>query len=44
MCETGMHQYIIGADDFAELISKEDASLSRLMQQIGLKKSPAPQQ
>ena len=28
------------ASEFSELIAKEDASLSRLMQQIGLKKSP----
>jgi hypothetical protein len=28
----------LGADGFSALIAKEDAELSRLMQQIGLKK------
>jgi tripartite-type tricarboxylate transporter receptor subunit TctC len=34
----GVRPAFLGADDFSSLISKEDAELSRLMQQIGLKK------
>jgi tripartite-type tricarboxylate transporter receptor subunit TctC len=36
----GVRPAFLGADDFSSLISKEDAELSRLMQQIGLKKQP----
>ena len=35
-----MRPAFLGADEFSELIAKEDAALSRLMQQIGLKKQP----
>jgi tripartite-type tricarboxylate transporter receptor subunit TctC len=34
----GVRPAFLGADEFGALISKEDAELSRLMQQIGLKK------
>jgi tripartite-type tricarboxylate transporter receptor subunit TctC len=34
----GVRPAFLGADDFTSLISREDAELSRLMQQIGLKK------
>jgi tripartite-type tricarboxylate transporter receptor subunit TctC len=34
----GVRPAFLGADEFTSLISKEDAELSRLMQQIGLKK------
>ena len=34
----GVRPAFLGADEFSSLISKEDAELSRLMQQIGLKK------
>ena len=36
----GVRPAFLSADEFSELISKEDAALSRLMQLIGLKKSP----
>jgi tripartite-type tricarboxylate transporter receptor subunit TctC len=36
----GVRPAFLPADEFSELISKEDAALSRLMQLIGLKKSP----
>ena len=36
----GVRPAFLGADEFSSLISKEDAELSRLMQQIGLKKQP----
>ena len=36
----GVRPAFLPAGEFSELIAKEDASLSRLMQQIGLKKSP----
>jgi tripartite-type tricarboxylate transporter receptor subunit TctC len=36
----GVRPAFLPAAGFSELISKEDASLSRLLQQIGLKKSP----
>lgn len=36
----GVRPAFLPASEFAELIAKEDASLSRLMQQIGLKKPP----
>jgi tripartite-type tricarboxylate transporter receptor subunit TctC len=36
----GVRPAFLGADEFGALISKEDAELSRLMQQIGLKKQP----
>ena len=36
----GVRPAFLPASGFSELIAKEDASLSRLMQQIGLKKSP----
>jgi tripartite-type tricarboxylate transporter receptor subunit TctC len=36
----GVRPAFLPAAEFSELISKEDASLSRLLQQIGLKKSP----
>jgi tripartite-type tricarboxylate transporter receptor subunit TctC len=36
----GVRPAFLGADEFSSLISKEDAELSRLMQQIGLKKLP----
>jgi tripartite-type tricarboxylate transporter receptor subunit TctC len=38
----GVRPAFLGADAFAALIAKEDAELSRLMQQIGLKKQPSP--
>ncbi|HEY2337385.1 MAG TPA: tripartite tricarboxylate transporter substrate-binding protein, partial [Burkholderiales bacterium] len=34
----GVRPAFLGADEFSALIAKEDAELSRLMQQIGLKK------
>ena len=34
----GVRPAFLGADAFSALIAKEDAELSRLMQQIGLKK------
>jgi tripartite-type tricarboxylate transporter receptor subunit TctC len=36
----GVRPAYLGADEFTSLISREDAELSRLMQQIGLKKQP----
>jgi len=36
----GVRPAFLPADEFSALISQEDASLSRLLQQIGLKKSP----
>ena len=36
----GVRPAFLGADEFTSLISREDAELSRLMQQIGLKKQP----
>jgi tripartite-type tricarboxylate transporter receptor subunit TctC len=36
----GVRPAFLGADEFSSLISREDAELSRLMQQIGLKKQP----
>jgi tripartite-type tricarboxylate transporter receptor subunit TctC len=36
----GVRPAFLPATQFSELIAKEDASLSRLLQQIGLKKSP----
>lgn len=36
----GVRPAFLPAAEFSELIAKEDASLSRLLQQIGLKKSP----
>ena len=36
----GVRPAFLPASGFSELISKEDASLSRLLQQVGLKKSP----
>jgi tripartite-type tricarboxylate transporter receptor subunit TctC len=36
----GVRPAFLPSSEFAELIAKEDASLSRLMQQIGLKKPP----
>jgi tripartite-type tricarboxylate transporter receptor subunit TctC len=36
----GVRPAFLAADEFTALISKEDAELSRLMQQIGLKKQP----
>jgi tripartite-type tricarboxylate transporter receptor subunit TctC len=36
----GVRPAFLGAGEFSSLISKEDADLSRLMQQIGLKKQP----
>jgi len=36
----GVRPAFLPASGFSELIAKEDASLSRLMQQVGLKKSP----
>ena len=36
----GVRPAFMPAADFSELVAKEDASLSRLLQQIGLKKSP----
>jgi tripartite-type tricarboxylate transporter receptor subunit TctC len=37
----GVRPAFLPADEFSELIAKEDGSLSRLMQLIGLKKEPA---
>jgi tripartite-type tricarboxylate transporter receptor subunit TctC len=34
----GVRPAFLGAEEFSALIAKEDADLSRLMQQIGLKK------
>jgi tripartite-type tricarboxylate transporter receptor subunit TctC len=34
----GVRPAFLGADEFSALVAKEDAELSRLMQQIGLKK------
>jgi len=36
----GVRPAFLGADEFTSQISREDAELSRLMQQIGLKKQP----
>jgi len=36
----GVRPAFLGADEFSALVAKEDAELSRLMQQIGLKKQP----
>jgi len=36
----GVRPAFLPAAEFSELVAKEDASLSRLLQQIGLKKSP----
>ena len=36
----GVRPAFLPADEFSELVAKEDASLSRLMQLIGLKKTP----
>jgi tripartite-type tricarboxylate transporter receptor subunit TctC len=34
----GVRPAFLGADEFSALVAREDAELSRLMQQIGLKK------
>jgi len=34
----GVRPAFLGAEEFSALVAKEDAELSRLMQQIGLKK------